>query len=75
MDKAVGKVKGKDEMGLMCVGSNLKGSRNLFSISIFDLKMALHVVYFETEGKNAFRMGWRIYLKSKGNYLLKAFYL
>ena len=56
MDKAVGKVKGKDEMGLMCVGSNLKGSRNLFSISIFDLKMALHVVYLETEGKNAFRM-------------------
>ena len=45
MDKAVGKVKGKDEMGVMYVGSNLKGSRNLFSISIFDLKMALHVVF------------------------------
>ena len=55
MDKAVGKVKGKDEMGVMYVGSNLKGSRNLFSISIFDLKMALHVVYLKTKGKNAFR--------------------
>ena len=54
MDKAVGKVKGKDEMGVMCVSSNLKGSRNLFSISIFDLKMALHVVFLETEGKIAF---------------------
>ena len=56
MDKAVGKVKGKDEMGVMYVSSNLKGSRNLFSISIFDLKMVLYVVYFETEGKNAFRI-------------------
>ena len=48
--------KGEEEVAVMFVGSNLKGSRNLFSISIFDLKMALYVVYFETEGKNAFRI-------------------
>ena len=44
-------MKGEEELGVMFVGSNLQGSRILFSFSVFKLKRALHVVYLETEGK------------------------
>ena len=49
-------VKGKEELGVMFVGSNLIGGRFFFSFSVFKLKRALHVVYLETEVKNAFRI-------------------
>ena len=41
----------------MFVGSYLTESRNLFFVSIFGLKMALHV-FTETEGKFAFDICW-----------------
>ena len=44
-------------MEVMFVGSNLTESRNLFFVSIFGLKMALHV-FTETEGKFAFDICW-----------------
>ena len=42
-------------MEVVFVGSNLTVSKNLFFVSIFGLKMALHV-FIETEGKFAFNI-------------------
>ena len=49
------KRKGEDEMEVVFVGSNLTVSKHFFFVSIFGLKMALHV-FIETEGKFAFNI-------------------